>query len=307
MLHELLRGGDGQFLERPHAQVHLWKDPSAVESIFVDFELHSYDVPQWTFAEYDGPEIMRTANWLDSTDGPFTRSRVAHLICGRVLSPLADVLCYFASDLGGTKGVAALLAMHMREPPASDTPAGCLPRVVVVVETAAKKFDSAAAERALINSISHQSGVDPETDVASRLLLFFSQIRVVGVPKGMHTREATEAFQTRLQTIRKGAAAARKLQGYLFARDHAFTFSSRLLDHFCSEYDRTFSFLVSSRPHDFSLHDFSAHITELFAVLPSQVWLWHLACPLIASAVIFASYPPSSHGMCSGNLLLSIT
>ena len=98
-------------------------------------------------------EVMRTANWLDSTDGPFTRARVAHLVCGRVLFPLADVVCYFASDLGGMKAVAGLLATHLRLPPPSDISTECLPQVLVVVETAAKNFNCATAESKLINAI----------------------------------------------------------------------------------------------------------------------------------------------------------
>ena len=297
MLQQLLRGGDHHFLDQPHGQVHLWKDPSAIESVFIDSELHSHDVPQWTFVDYDSPEVMRTAYWLDRTDGPFTRTRVGHLISGRVLSPIADVLCYFAADLGGTKAVAALLAAHIRLPPPSDTPDNCLPRVLIVVETASKNFDCAVAEGILLDTILQKFDSDTQSDLRSRLRRHFSQIRVVGLSKGIPTRETCIAFNKCLQTLRRDVSTARKLHGYLFIREHAHNFLSRLLDHFCAGYDRTFSFVLSSRPVDFSLTDFPAHLLELFTILPSQSWLWHLACPLIASSVILSSYPPSSHGM----------
>lgn len=298
-MRELLCGADRDILIEPHGKVLLWQDPSALESIFVDFELHAHDVPQWTFDETSGPTISRTANWLESTKGPFTRGRVANLICGRALAPLADVLCYFTPDFGSIKAVAAQLAAQLMEVPPSDLPFECLPRVLVVVNTNAKSFDCASTESAIVDAIAHHLSLELTSEAASSvqatLRLYFNQIRVIGIPKAGSARECSRILQKRLQLLRREAATAKKRCGYLFARDHAYTFAGKLLDHFSSNYETPLSFVKASRPLEFSLRDFPAHLTELFSILPSEAWLWHLACPLITSAIMFCSYPKDSH------------
>ena len=279
------------FIAEPHGQVLLRKDSYSTDSIYIDYELHACDSSR---EDRPGPTVTRFANWMDSTKGPFTRSRVGNLLCGRAIAPIANVVCYFASDFGGVKSVAALLAAQVQGCPPSDVPFECLPRILIVVDTVAKRFDAEAAKEVVLEAMCTAAG-SSELDVAVALRMHYHSLQVVGLQRNRSSRERSLSVHHRLQQMQVEAMASKNACGYLFSHAHACTFAGRLLDNFCSGFEHPFSFVKNSRAVDFSLHDFTSHLSELFAILPAEIWFWHLACPLITSAIIFSAYPRGSH------------
>ena len=101
---------------------------------------------------------------------------------------------------------------------------------------------------------------------------------------------------SQILTILSYDADARMSDGALFRYKHLYALQGKLFDHFSSGTSCSFSFVLSSRPAAQSLNDFPCHLREVFALVPSEAWLWHFVSPLVASAIVLASYPPGSHG-----------
>jgi len=295
MLQQFLRGTDDGVLSQPHGQVLFWPDPSENDIVYVDCELHSSEcttVPSGAVSCY-------TADWHGSTDGPFTRRRIGNLFASRAIGPLCNVVCYFASDMGGIRAVASLLASQLLDVAPTDLPYECLPRILVVVETSSQRFDEHVCENSVLEMISDvfrargEKTTDP--DVKNRIRSHFNQVRVIGVKTPNNARERSQIVRRRLMCMTRECTAQRREHGMQFCRDHVRAFGGKMLEHFCSGYKRQFSFVASSRPLNFSTNDFRSHLEELFSLLPSEAWVWHLVCPLLASAIVLACYPPGSH------------
>jgi len=230
---------------------------------------------------------------------PLVRRKVCNLLCARAIVPLCHTVCYFAADLGGTKAVAALIAQQTVLEPSSDLPASSLPCVLVVTDTAAKHFDATAAEASLLNTIGEmmrlQQGITGQECVESQIQRHYQRIFVLGVPRRTVIRQRAAIIRRRLLTIIAKVQAARTADQVSFCADHYFTFASRFLDHFCSNSSDLCSLVSISRPDGFTTKDYHSHIEELFSLLPAEIWLWHLAAPLVSSTILLANYPLSAH------------
>ena len=305
ILRQFLRGGDDEFLNNSHGQIFMWPDPSSIGKplprIYVDFELQAYTSANCNIPLRVGPEVNRIVNWLDTKPSPLTRHKVNNLLCGRVLGPVSDIVCYFAADLGGMRAVASLLAEQICADPASDLPTASLPSILVVTETTSDFFDSHTAEDKFLNGLNELLRdsylMGPEVDTRAKTRSHFQQIRVVGIRKADDTRFRARVVRKRLETMWRGSGATRESAGTLFTSGHLRVLSSKLLDHFCSSNTRPFSFVETSRAAGLDLNEFSVHLRELLSLMPSEAWLWHFVCPLLGSCIILASYPPQSHGM----------
>ncbi|PPJ60731.1 hypothetical protein CBER1_11369 [Cercospora berteroae] len=302
ILRHFLRKSDDGFLADRHGQVYLWKDPKtqhlAAPTVFVDYELQSYHDSQWCGFVGPGECSVRSVDWIAGQPGVLARRSLGTLLSGRVFGPLCDTLCYFASDLGGLRSVASYLAEQAGLPPVSDLPTQALPSVVVVVETAAKTYDCHLGTSNLLESISHimvrQHGLSME-DAAKHIAQHFKRIQVFGIRKGTGVQERANTVHRRLTDIRQEAMKSRELLGIAFSTNHTRAFLGKLLASFCLDIRKTFSFALNSRP-DGACHDhLMEHVKEVFAILPSEAYLFHLLCPLLASALVLASFPPGAH------------
>ncbi|KAK3117341.1 hypothetical protein LTR53_001392 [Teratosphaeriaceae sp. CCFEE 6253] len=266
--------------------------------IYVDIELQAYDAPRPDGSAAQDQFVSRVANWFGSLRGPFTRRRVGNLVSARALAPLCASVCYFASDLGGIRGVAALIAALIDETPPSDLPNSCLPNALVIVDTASEDFDSPVAEKCLLEAVTeslHSNGQRSLDDVRRQLKNHFKDTHVAGICSYRPVQTRARQVRRRLISTRNEWLTARKEGGFLFQRQHFQHLSGKLLDHFCKYPHSPFSFVAASRPVGFTSADVDYHLREISALMPSEVWLWHLACPLVASAIIFASHPPGAH------------
>lgn len=302
-LRNWIQGADKSFLYESHGQVHLWRSNqnfgNANDIVFIDHELQIPNASQWNNVTGEGPQKHRVISWTNSLSGPWTRRRIGNLLCARVFGLLSCVICYFASDLGGSGVVAELLAEQAVEKPASDLPEKCLPPVFVVLETVAKDFDAATAEMELrehiLQTMKDKNLGLTDADVQSALRSHLPEIRIVGMRNTFSIREKSDLLRQRIKACQKDQHYRRVDNDLRFSTSHINAFADLLLDHFCRQSSSTFSFVEASRPQGFTLEHFETHLDNVLAQLPSEVWLNHLACPLLASALLFASYTPDSH------------
>lgn len=285
-----------QTLAAPHGEVILWGDRTSSDNVYIDFELQSYDKARSSAPKSSGETLTRVAHWLGGIKGPITRRRVGNLLSARAIAPLCNTVCYFASDFGGPKGVASLLAAQLSEDPSTDLPMQCLPNVLVVVDTPANEFDSQAVEASIMEMIAEiMVGHDGAIDVRARLALHYSQFRLLGIRRAAKLADRARQVRKELLIMQQDSLARKTTLGWNFKLEHIIRFSRGLLDNFCMDEPQQFSFISASRPDGFSQKDLAYHLKETIAILPSQVWINILFCPLLASSIILATYPSGSH------------
>lgn len=282
----------------PHNKVHLWADPRShrgdTPRIFVDCELHRERPPMaQQHRPAKAPQRYRDISWT----GQHGHAEIAHILYNRVIAPLSSVVCYFASDLGGLRGVAKLFADQLISDLPSNRPRpDALPRALVVVDTSSHIFDSWEAETRLYREIDttlRDSDHDP-CNLMPRLLDHFREVRVLGLYKDSSPELRSKVLQRRIASVSASVQSTRRLSRTLFTARHAFPFLSMLIDNFCDGRER-FDYIKFSRAAGYCVEDFPTHLRELLNTMPSEAWLWHTVAPLVASALLLASYPPGSH------------
>lgn len=279
-----------------HGQAFLAADLSPKAEgpmLYIDYELQTCDLPKWHDACGTGSSVSRTVDLLAHGPQPWSRRRVGNLLCGRAIAPLCDTLCYFASDCGGLRTVAAMIAELMSEDATVDAPLQCLPRVVVVVDTMSTQFNSHLTELRFMAELGDR--LDNSQDIDAHVRRHFHSIHVVGSSKRAAARSKWSPLRKRLLAIKCEISAARALHGLDFRRDHLFAMTTRLIDHFCSKRPAPFSIAEASRPAGFMVDDLAKHLEELITLIPVDVWLWHLVVPLLSCSILLSSYPPGSH------------
>ena len=301
LLRELVEGGSRDRMARLHGQVYLYADKSSktdAPAIYVDYELQSWDHAQASEHTGVGVPQKHTIDLFAQGEEVWSRRRVGNMICGRGIGPLCDTLCYFSMDIGGIRAVAASLAEHISQKPSTDTPLSALPRVLVVVETTARNFDSHATEArilALIEEIWRRSSPDAVDSFTSRLRAHYYDVRVIGLAKRNRPQQRSVQLRKRLQRITREVHLSRAACGLRYKKDHVFVFASKLIASAFSLHAKPFSFIAASRPSRFCSSALASHIEELISLIPSEIWLCHLVVPLLSSSLILATYPPGSH------------
>lgn len=306
MLRQILPDIHPDCFATPHGQAFMWHDTEDAGQILVDFELHNYDKGTPMVPTINEVIVTRNIDCTTLSEQSYTRRQFGNLFSGRALAPMCHTLCYFASDLGGLRGVATLLATQMLQPSASNLPTDCLPRVLIVIDTAARNFSPGAVVSSIMEAIAHllkslphgnssETGDITDDDVSSLVKRHFYEIQVIGLLRSASLIEKGLLLRERLSDLSQQNAVARNLHGLCFKRDHFFTMMDRLLDHFVVSWTQPFSFVKSSRPIGFTLEELLFHLQEVFSLLPAEVWMGHFLCPLLASTILLANYPPGSH------------
>lgn len=282
----------------PHSTVHLWAEPRSYQwdtpRIFLDCELHRerLSMTQQHHAK-KLPKRHRDISWA----GQYGHAEIAHILYNRVLAPLSSVVCYFASDLGGLRGVAKLLAqLLIFDMPGNRLRPDALPRALIVVDTSSYVFDSWEAETRLYKELDAallESNLDPR-ELMPRLLDHFRDVRVLGLHKDSSPELRSRALRRRLASVSASVRSERRLSRTLFSSNHEHCFLSMLIENFC-DCRKQFDYIKASRAAGYYADDFLIHLKELLDIIPSEAWLWHTVVPLVASALFLASYPPGSH------------
>lgn len=150
LLREILGGTTSKYPQEYHNQIHLWANPRTRTTtqpiLLADYKLQGHSASQWTTpAPVTGPNSFRKVTWTDHTK----KEDIATLILARILSPLSTVICLFAPDLNGIRGVAQLLATQLQMTIAHGLSFSVRPHVVVVINSSSKQANVLQAEMKL--------------------------------------------------------------------------------------------------------------------------------------------------------------
>lgn len=217
-------------------------------------------------------------------------------LVANIITPLSSVICYFATDFNGLKGIGSMLARQALLQQCHDTPTAVLPHVLVVTSTKSKEYDSTTSQSQLREMVIKEMVVfNPKLSVRAAERAVdnkFRGIHIMGLRKG-HTSQTPNLGQ-RLADLCQESYWSRRMNGFLFNMRHTAAFADRIVHVFCSS-KTTFSFLRQSRCKGFDCSQLETHLSEILSLISDATWLWSVVIPLVASAYCLASYPDGSH------------
>jgi hypothetical protein len=203
------------------------------------------------------------------------------------------VICCFVSDLGGLKAVANWLADFADAATARDLPT--VPRILLVVETTLDTFDESIATSKAIAHLQQASHTNDCVHENQLDHLNIGEIEVLGLQSYKSTAARARALKRRLLAMSEKSMKERAGKLTQFNHTHVQALTKRALGHISTKIDEPFQLANASRSKGFTTSLLEACLSDFFLQLPSQAWLWHFAAPLVASALLLASYPPGAH------------
>ena len=280
-----------------HGKIRVCSDSDTrrkdLEITYLDCELHkaSSQVP----SNSSDLQVQRRLLWMTPGRG-FARQlkSLGYAIYATVLAPFLSVICLFAEDLGGMTGVAETLAEQIVDCPAPDTPRSVLPRVIVFVTSpsSTKETDEALLGKILL-AVGKRKNFQSDEEARFAIFGAFNKIETVNVKTASPVTD--HLLRTRVLLLAQDAQQARISRQRLFSLGHLEAFVGAALDQFSSDPKRPVRLIELSRSYGLPVLDFAGHLRELFAKAPSDAFLWCVAAPLVASALILDSSPPGMH------------
>lgn len=300
LLDELLRGPRHTSSLPVHKDTYLRSSPDLRTDrsplVIIDSGLQSWRPP----LPYTSTPVARETSWPLLND----RSRFTTLLCASVFSIFSSVMCYFVQDLGGLAATAARLAeqIELAEPSRSVTRSR--PRILLVLPASSNATDEPSAAREVLQLIvkaletTGQRGrsVSPQSLIRSH----FAGLEVVTLHSNETNAAQARVLRRRLLATSEASMQERESAHTNFRFHHFLDLSKKLLSLVCGssgkEQPEPLDLVHASRPYGFSIELLEHCLTDFLDQIPSQAWLWHLVAPLIASALMLASYPPGAHG-----------
>ena len=242
------------------------------------------------------PTNGKKTSWLLTTEWQNYNA----MLCAKVFSTFSSVICCFVNDMGGLTTVAKWLAEQINGPRMTDLPT--LPRVLLVLQTSLDTFDESIATRQvnrLVKKVLKRTKPRSEPVLAQPdINHHFAGLEVIALPSAKSNLVQAKALKSRLSAMLKVSMRERDSAYAQFSFRHFLYLSKQTLNLMCSdpEEKQTLHLARASRPCDFSIDLLEHCLTDFLEQIPSQAWLWHFVAPVVASALMLASYPPGAHG-----------
>jgi hypothetical protein len=277
-------------LIRPRSgEVHLHIDPS---TSFADRPILLADcdarqrVRKWDNSKSD--KCHETARYL--LRRPLAAGESAADVYMNLLSPFADVFCFFSDDLGGFRQIAQRLALWLEKGPMPTLPKTALPSIVIVTSKFVPGVEAEdEAKRAFLWMLREETTKDPDQ--------YISAIDVVALfPNGAVSAEARyrrvkERLMERSDQVRKQREDSR----LLFSATHFSAFLKSASAHFADSPITPFDLIKASRVDNPVAPDMVEHFSNFWKHITSSNQLMEFAAPMLASSLLLDSYPPDAH------------
>ena len=273
-----------------HKQIYLWCSPRLrggnTPIVVIDCNVQNTNSP-------DPNPIRQTRNTTVLTVPDTTN--ISATLCGSIFSLFSSVICCFVDDIGGPAAVADWLAEQLVAMPASDL--RTVPHILLVMETSSDSFDeSIAANKATTLVMDALGGKIGYLNAKLATKPPLGEINVLGLQSSKSTATRARALKRRLLALSRIAMLERANSHVQFSFSHFRNLTPKILRWLCGDAPKPFSLVDATRPDGFSCNLLQYCIEDFLKQMPSQAWLWHFAAPLIASALLLASYPPRAHG-----------
>ena len=211
---------------------------------------------------------------------------IASLIYHQLLLPFADIVCFFATDLGGIEKVVHHVALWMDK--GKPYMSQLHPWLVVVV-------DDVNEENALVTFRSlmrQETGIDLKDQ--------FAEVRVLSLSQPKRRRGAARSspwvnLTIELSKISSLARQARLDAGYLFTAYHLADLLQRVTGEPIGALREPLNFIQISRLMNPLAPDLESHLASFLDHFQSVDSLRSFALPMMASSFILDHYPPGMH------------
>lgn len=221
------------------------------------------------------------------------------MLCARVFSVFSSIICYFVQDLGGLTAVAAWLAEQIT---LTFSQSQTQPRILLVLSTTSDTFDETnAADRVtqlVMKALQQVSQHGNSASAQRQAPPHFAGLEVVALRSDNSNAAQAKVLRHRLIAMSEVSMQERESAHALFSFRHFLELSKKLLGLACSDpgQSQMLNLAHASRSCGFSIGLLEHCLTDFLEQIPSQAWLWHFVAPLVASALMLASYPPGAHG-----------
>ncbi|KIW86673.1 uncharacterized protein Z519_12728 [Cladophialophora bantiana CBS 173.52] len=211
-------------------------------------------------------------------------------LLSRLLLPFTDVICFFASDLGGFPTIARHLAGWLRSKTVSTAPPLTKPTVMIVTDkmpTTAQREQE--AKKAFLWLLKEQS--------ADNLFDLISDLDVVAIhpPRTFGPSPNWNRLKGRLLRASNRARKHRVESHTLYSMTHLVAFIEAACKHFSESATEPFNFIQASRLRNPAALDLKKHLANLFGHCATPEDVISFAAPVIASSFLLDSYPPDCH------------
>lgn len=302
-------------------EIHLWSDVSTLTHdspmLLADCEMHNLSSIMKLENEKAAEGIVRyPLTWSREVFQPHDPSSLARLVYSKLLAPFSTVVCVFAQDFGGLASVAEMLVLWLisfSDRPA-DMPHGAFPRLFIVVpwsspaiydeESSSKAFMQLLGREAekkhvyLAGSAGSRPGRVRKIEFEQLFRTHFGDMRVITHPGPRSSLRAWKTLKLRLYHESVEVQRRRRTAQIAFSALHMKAFFQLACVHFSTDITTPFNFIRASRVKNPPSTELQSHIAAfLGSVELSQIS--NFAIPVIASALVYDSYPPGMHGMVS--------
>lgn len=217
-----------------------------------------------------------------------TRDKIAEMadhIYHRLVLPFADVICFFAADLGGLEQVVHRLALWMDKGPASMTK--FRPWLIIVV-------DDGIEDEVLVT---FRDLLRAETSID--VMHCFVGIRLISLARTQHRRaqygSPWRKLCNELLSVSRLVRQTRMDTSYLFSARHLAGFLQHATLCATEAVQPPFDFIRASRIGNPVAIDLENHLARFSKYVESVDDLKGFALPMIASSLILDHYPPGMH------------
>lgn len=306
-------------------EIHLRVDSDGFRDesprIYADCELHNFSaITKINSEKQTGDVTRRPLEWHRGISQSLDPATLGSLVYSKLIAPFSNLVCFFADDFGGLGAIAELLALWLTgfDSRPSDLPPSTYPRVLVLTSQDSRVyFDEDKATKSFMLDIGREvekkygilaggGGKLRKGELEQLLRVQFGGLRVVAIPALESAHRQWKELRNRILGESNELQLRRKEVLVAFSAHHFKSFFNLACDHFSSDIVSPFSFVRASRVHNPVPAEFSSHLAMfLKSVKPTQ--FLNFAVRVIASALVFDSYPAGSHGIVLLPLFIKIS
>ncbi|KAH8587547.1 hypothetical protein B0O99DRAFT_641683, partial [Bisporella sp. PMI_857] len=243
---------------------------------------------------------------------------VPTLVYSQLVLPFSTLACFFASDFGGTRKVASILAswLIVMSNRVSKQPISVNSKILIVVE-----WDEISTFDEKLTTIAFMQQLRQETDKRSSSLMQkskdllsdndfnellrgqFGDIRVVPLLRinegnvGIRSKQV-DRLRTRILQESQDVQSLRISARMAFSTQHLKSLFHSACIHFAKDIVTPFEFIKAARIENSIPGDFHLHLATLMK-LSKPPFLMVFVAPVIASALALDAYPPNMHSRCT--------
>jgi hypothetical protein len=224
-------------------------------------------------------------------------------IYSQLLLPFVDVFCFFADDLGGFEPIAHHLATWLEQSHIVTLPESARPRVAIVTDKIPLGGEI-EAKKTFLWLLAEETSKDVWNQI--------SEIDIIALlPHGSISANARQRLlKDRLMKASDHGRRDRQEAQMLFSVSHFTEFLKIASKRYSTLDDEPLNLILASRAYNHLASDVEEHITNLLIHIKSAGELTKFAAPIIASSILFDTYPPNSHRKfcyprCSSNGLIA--